>query len=184
MGYDRPMPGSFEAHVTAFVTVALAAVSSACTPAPARTRSEAIATTISPTESAPTADGTTPAAPEGAREHATESAAPTSPLAADLRDAAISEGGAREDLAPFDGSRASPLGPVVVQDCRAPGGPVGAGHATLTFATSGEVREVVIDSPPFAGTPVGACVAAKLRAIRVAPFAGGPVRIGKSFVIQ
>jgi hypothetical protein len=87
---------------------------------------------------------------------------------------------------PFDGSYPRSLPPVPTQSCKVQGGPTGAGHVTVTFAPSGEVIAVVVDRPPFAGTPVGECVAALFRTVRLPPFsdAGGSIKVGKSFVIN
>jgi hypothetical protein len=45
--------------------------------------------------------------------------------------------------------------------------------ATVTFANDGSVSEHVV-SPPFAGTPTGACVGDALAQAHVAPFVGKP----------
>lgn len=75
------------------------------------------------------------------------------------------------------------IGPSL-QSCKRPGGPTGSGHVVVTFAKTGEVRSVVVDGGPFAGTPVGDCIAERFKKVRVAPFAGEAVRIGKSFSIN
>lgn len=64
------------------------------------------------------------------------------------------------------------------------GGPNGAGHVTIIFATTGAVSAVTVNGPPYAGTPSAACVAQKLRGIRIPAFCGSPVRIGKSFMLN
>jgi len=66
--------------------------------------------------------------------------------------------------------------------CRKPSGPSGSGRATITFGNDGSARGVVI-SAPFAGTPVGSCVAAAFRGIHVPPFTGSPVTLPWSFRI-
>ena len=53
----------------------------------------------------------------------------------------------------------------------------------MTFAGTGSVIAAVVDAGPFPNTGVGACVAQLFRAVRVPPFSGAPVRVGKSFVI-
>ncbi len=86
---------------------------------------------------------------------------------------------------PFDrGAAAAALGGVNVQSCKRPDGPTGSGHVSVTFAPSGGVVSAVADQPPFAGTAVGGCVAAKFRSAHVPPFGGGSVKVGKSFVIN
>jgi hypothetical protein len=68
--------------------------------------------------------------------------------------------------------------------CKKPGGPTGSGKATLTFAPTGRVTSATVDSPPFAGTAVGGCVAAIFRRAKVPPFTGNPIRVSKSFSIN
>ena len=46
------------------------------------------------------------------------------------------------------------------------------------------VSTVEVDQPPYSGTSVGGCVAAKFRGARVPAFAGSPVSVGKSFSIN
>ena len=66
--------------------------------------------------------------------------------------------------------------------CRRPDGPSGAGSANITFSPDGPVKSVAI-SAPFAGTPVGQCVAAAFRAAHVPPFSGSAFSITRSFQI-
>ncbi|HEY3498064.1 MAG TPA: zinc-ribbon domain-containing protein [Polyangiaceae bacterium] len=68
--------------------------------------------------------------------------------------------------------------------CGKPGGPTGSGKATVTFATSGRVTTANVGTPPFAGTPVGGCVAGVFRKAKVPPFSGNPVTVSKSFSIK
>jgi predicted Zn finger-like uncharacterized protein len=68
--------------------------------------------------------------------------------------------------------------------CKKPGGPTGSGKATLTFAPTGRVTSATVDSPPFAGTAVGGCVASIFRRAKVPPFTGNPIRVSKSFSIN
>jgi hypothetical protein len=87
--------------------------------------------------------------------------------------------------APFDRRAAGEaLASISIQSCKKPDGSAGSGHVTLTFDNDGSVRSAVVDQPPFAGTPVGGCIAAKFRAARVPPFGGSLVKIGKSFALN
>jgi predicted Zn finger-like uncharacterized protein len=87
--------------------------------------------------------------------------------------------------APFDrGAAAGALGAVNVAGCKRPDGPTGSGHVAVTFAPDGSVSSAVVDQAPFAGTPVGGCVAGKFRGAHIPSFAGGPVKVGKSFTIN
>jgi hypothetical protein len=87
--------------------------------------------------------------------------------------------------APFDrGAAAGALGAVNVASCKRSDGPTGSGHVSVTFSPDGSVSTAQVDQPPFAGTAVGGCVAGKFRGARVPAFAGGSVKVGKSFVIN
>jgi DNA-directed RNA polymerase specialized sigma24 family protein len=79
---------------------------------------------------------------------------------------------------------ASALGRVNVQSCNVDGGPTGPGHVTVTFASDGSASDAIVDSGPFPGTAVGACIAARFRTVSVPAFEGAPVRVGKSFTIE
>jgi predicted Zn finger-like uncharacterized protein len=68
--------------------------------------------------------------------------------------------------------------------CKKPDGPTGSGKVQVTFATSGRVTSANVAGPPFAGTPVGGCVAGMFRRAKVPPYAGNPVTVSKSFAIK
>jgi predicted Zn finger-like uncharacterized protein len=68
--------------------------------------------------------------------------------------------------------------------CSKPGGPTGSGKVQVTFATSGRVTTANVAGPPFAGTPVGGCVAGVFRKARIPAFAGNTVTVSKSFNIH
>jgi predicted Zn finger-like uncharacterized protein len=68
--------------------------------------------------------------------------------------------------------------------CKKPDGPTGSGKVQVTFATSGRVTTANVQGPPFAGTPVGGCVAGMFRRAKVPPFVGNPVTVSKSFAIK
>jgi predicted Zn finger-like uncharacterized protein len=70
------------------------------------------------------------------------------------------------------------------QSCAKPAGPTGSGKVQVTFATSGRVTTATVMGPPFAGTPVGGCVAGVFRKGHVPAFAGNPVTVSKSFSIH
>jgi hypothetical protein len=61
---------------------------------------------------------------------------------------------------------------------------MGHGHVTITLAPSGVVAGVVLDSGPFTGTVTAACIVARFETVRVPPFSGAAVRVGKSFSIH
>lgn len=76
------------------------------------------------------------------------------------------------------------LANVVLLGCKADGGSPIVGHVSVTILPSGEVGSAIVDQPPFAGTGVGACIAAQFRAMRVPKFRGGPVKVGRSFRLE
>lgn len=69
------------------------------------------------------------------------------------------------------------------RSCQQPGGPSGTARVKVVFAPSGEVDSASVDNPPFAGTPVGGCIATAFRALRVPAFDGDPVTLEKSVEI-
>ncbi len=68
--------------------------------------------------------------------------------------------------------------------CKQPGGVYGKGTAHVTFGTDGSVSQVIISSPPFAGTPIATCVADHYRAAKIQPFSGDPVSVEHVFEIS
>ena len=66
--------------------------------------------------------------------------------------------------------------------CKRADGPTGAGSASVTFSPDGPVKSVSV-SAPFAGTPVGQCVATVFRGAHVPPFSGSSITLPKSFRI-
>ncbi len=99
--------------------------------------------------------------------------------------AALAPAPAPATTAAFDrGAAAAALGAVSVGSCKKGDGPTGGGHVSVTFAPNGSVTTAVVDQPPFAGSAVGGCIAGKFRSARVPPFAGAPIKVGKSFVVN
>ncbi|MES1177730.1 MAG: zinc-ribbon domain-containing protein [Myxococcales bacterium] len=68
--------------------------------------------------------------------------------------------------------------------CKKPGGPTGAGKATVTFAPSGRVTTATVAGGSYAGTAVGGCVASVFRRAHVPAFSGSSVTVSKSFQIN
>ncbi len=64
--------------------------------------------------------------------------------------------------------------------CSNPDGPSGSARAMVTFSPDGPVTDVSLPAP-FAGTPVGSCVASAFRSAHVPPFSGGSVTLPQSF---
>ena len=87
---------------------------------------------------------------------------------------AWNEGAARSKLAQQNGS---------IDFCKKKDGPTGKGSATVTFAPEGNVTSVSVD-PPYAGTPVGDCVAGLLKRTKTNSFKGSPQTVKHSFEIS
>ena len=68
--------------------------------------------------------------------------------------------------------------------CKKPGGPTGAGKATVTFAPSGRVTTATIAGGSYAGTAVGGCIASVFRRAHVPAFSGSSVTVSKSFQVN
>ena len=101
------------------------------------------------------------------------------------KDAPAADPNAGGSTAPFDrGAASGAIGAINVQSCKKPDGPTGSGHVKITFAPNGSVSAAVIDSGPFAGTPVGGCIVGKYRSPHVPAFGGGAITVGKSFTIN
>jgi DNA-directed RNA polymerase specialized sigma24 family protein len=59
--------------------------------------------------------------------------------------------------------------------------PAPYGHASVTFAPDGTVALAIVDSGPLMGTAAGSCVVQLYLNVRIAPFEGAPVSVGKTF---
>jgi hypothetical protein len=85
----------------------------------------------------------------------------------------------------FDRDAASSaLKSVNLARCKKPKGPTGDGHVIVTFAPAGRASEAVVDQAPFAGTKVGKCIATEYKKVKVPPFNGTAVSVGKKFKIE
>jgi len=123
-------------------------------------------TAASPATTAPTA--TAPTATAAATKPATTATTPAPPPPG--------EGGG----APFDkGAAAASIGALkgAAQGCKQPDGPQGNASVSITFAPSGRVTVAMVNGPPFAGTPVGGCIASTFRRASVPPFSGSNVTV-------
>ena len=88
----------------------------------------------------------------------------------------------RGDGVQFDrGCAAAALGSADIFRCFDANGPRGTGHVKVTFAPTGAVASVELDGGPFPETATGACIQAAYRALRISPFEGGAVTVGKTF---
>jgi hypothetical protein len=84
----------------------------------------------------------------------------------------------------FDRTAASEaLKSVDIGHCRTKKGPSGNGHVIVQYETSGVASAASADTPPFAGTKVGDCIAKAYKKTRIPAFAGTSVKVGKTFVL-
>jgi hypothetical protein len=72
-----------------------------------------------------------------------------------------------------------------LEACKTPSGPRGAGRVIVTFAATGAATKADVVSAPYAGTPTGACVAARFRKVKVPDFKRRPaITVTTPFTIQ
>jgi hypothetical protein len=83
----------------------------------------------------------------------------------------------------FDVDAVSEQFDAIERDLPACAPPSGHGHVLITFATGGTVTSAIVDTAPFKGTPAAACIEQKLKTMRIAPYDGSPVKVGKTFSI-
>jgi hypothetical protein len=79
---------------------------------------------------------------------------------------------------------ADALGAVDLSSCKKPNGPTGEGHVLVTVLPAGKIKQVVVDTPPFANTKAAKCIEKAYIKVRVPAFAGQPVVLGKKFKIE
>lgn len=76
------------------------------------------------------------------------------------------------------------LSAVDLKACKVKGGPTGEGHVLLTITPKGLITDVVVDKAPFAGSKSSKCIEKAYRKIKVSPFEGSPVVLGKKFTLE
>src|SRR5512132_4156586 len=195
MSKPEPTPGTTDQATTATATAATPTAAPAPTrtaaPAPADTAAAAAATpsgtpaaaaTTAPKVGGPLAPSTGKAPDKGGEKPA-ETAKPEENAKPAETAAPAAGGGGKE----FDRAAAmSALGGAAgaAKGCKKPDGPTGSGKVRVTFAPSGNVTSATVEGPPFAGTPVGGCIASAFRGAHVPAFEGSPVAVSKSFSIN
>lgn len=152
-----------------------------------------VATTAAPPDTAPTASATA-SAPPSATTTATATVtttASTKPTATTTTTATVTAPATTtapaSDAPPFNIEAAKvSLKSVAggVAGCAKPGGPTGSGTVLVQFRMNGSVQTAQVQGAPFAGTPVGACVAGRFFGARVPPFSGSAPPLTKSFTIN
>ena len=68
--------------------------------------------------------------------------------------------------------------------CKKPDGPTGPGSVAVTFKNDGKVGEVKFERGPYEGTPVGDCIAARLRKLEVRPWQIGRGYVSRPFEVR
>jgi len=63
---------------------------------------------------------------------------------------------------------------VDIAKCKTPRGPHGAGHVEITYAMDGQATSARVVGAPYEGTPSGACIAARFRAVKAPAFKKKP----------
>lgn len=115
-----------------------------------------------------------------------EANASSEPQAKTQPTSASASAAAAEGYTPFDRDAArSALADAAksANRCRSDEGPFGSARVAVTFAPNGQTTTAVIQGPPFAGTPVGSCIARTFREARISPFSGAPVTVRTSVTI-
>jgi hypothetical protein len=90
-------------------------------------------------------------------------------------------------LAPFDmkAARAAvDAAAAKTKSCRQTTEPKGALATTVTFAPSGNVSQVTINTTRYAGTKTGQCITARLSEAKVSEFSGKPATLKKTITVR
>ncbi len=165
-------PATTEAPATSGAPVASNAVGSG--DSGGKTPTGVSGTPTGKTSSSPSA---TPTASAKASSEPTPTPAPTATAAADPgsggRD--FNKGAATTALSAAAGR---------AKGCKTADGPTGSASVRVVFAPSGNVTSANVQGPPFAGTPVGGCIASAFRGASVPPFDGSPVAVSKTVNIN
>lgn len=113
------------------------------------------------------------------------SAEPTpTPTASAAPTATDTGGGGGRDFNKGAATTALAAAASAAKGCKQPGGPTGSASVRVVFAPSGNVTSANVQGPPFAGTPVGGCIASAFRGAHVPPFDGSPVAVSKTVNIN
>jgi hypothetical protein len=68
--------------------------------------------------------------------------------------------------------------------CKRPEEPSGLAVVTITFSPTGRVTTANVSGIPFAGSPVGSCIASTMRSVQIPPFSGEFITVKKSVEIR
>ena len=196
-GGDKEATGENAGANSAAVAATSAAATNTAAPKPTATDTVA-ANNTAPTNTLPATDpgsttkstsgGTAPAGtgtgkPSGTAAPTASTAPTTAPTpTATAETPPPSGGGAEFNRAAASSALNAAAGSA--RGCKKPDGPTGTAKVKVTFAPSGNVTTSQVQGAPFAGTPVGGCIAAAFRSAKVPPFEGSPVSVSKSVTIN
>jgi len=151
------------------------------------TQTATASTTAAPPDTAPTATASATATQTATTTASTKPTATTTTTTTATQTATATTTAPANDAPPFNIEAAKvSLKSVAggVQSCAKPGGPTGSGSVLVQFRANGSVQTAQVQGSPFAGTPVGACVAGRFFGARVPPFSGVAPPLTKSFSIN
>ncbi len=131
-----------------------------------------------------TGGGTSPKASSSASSAPTASAKATTDTPTPTATAVADSGGAQRDFNKGAATTALAAAAGAARGCKTADGPTGSASVRVVFAPSGNVTSANVQGPPFAGTPVGGCIAAAFRGAHVPPFDGSPVAVSKTVNIN
>lgn len=89
-------------------------------------------------------------------------------------------------IPPFDQSAANSAlneAAAISKSCRRTGDPAGTAQVVITFASSGRVTRSMVSGSPYAGTPLGGCIAQRFRAATIPAFSGESVTLNRTVTI-
>lgn len=155
-------------HFTRFASLVLAGLGAACAPAPAP--ASAPVTSLAPV-AAPA-----PAASDSGGAVVAPDAVEPKPMTSEPLEPDSAQSAGPGQAFP-KGEALIALSRVSLEGC----GKATAGHVKILFAPSGQVTTARIDDGPLVGTSGARCVEERFQAVRISPFGGAPVTVGKAF---
>lgn len=88
----------------------------------------------------------------------------------------------KDEISDFDKQAATnAINEVSLQKCKVTNAEKGDGHVMITFTPAGIAQAAVVDKGPWVGSPVAKCMAKAFKKVKVPPFTGETVTVGKTF---
>jgi predicted Zn finger-like uncharacterized protein len=175
---DKPVPVASTGDIPAAPSASIAMAAPPASNAPS-------AAIMAPAPPSATAKMTGPTG-DMPKENKPAASIPVAVAAAQPREAPARPAAAEVDQ-PFNmGEAKAKLGAAAsaAAGCKKASGPTGTGRVVVVFAPSGATQSASVSGAPFEGTPTGACVASRFRAVRIPAFSGSPFSVSKSFTIN